>query len=129
MTATIQGIHHVKVPVTYLATSRQFYEALFRLTVLLEFPDSDGVVRGVAYQPVGGVSLALREDPDRAVALAGYDLIAFAVEPATGIEAWVAELDSRGIEHSDPAPGAVGTVVGFDDPDHLKIVLYAGAPQ
>ena len=129
MTATIQGIHHVKVPVTNLATSRQFYEALFGLAMLREFPDGDGVVRGVAYQPVGGVSLALREDPERAIALAGYDLLAFAVERAAGIDAWVARLDSLGIEHSEPVPGAVGTVVGFDDPDHLKIVLYAGAPQ
>jgi catechol 2,3-dioxygenase-like lactoylglutathione lyase family enzyme len=128
MMATIQGIHHVKVPVTVLATSREFYEGLLGFAVLREFPDADGVVRGVAYQPVGGVSLALREDPERAVAMAGYDLIAFAVEPAAGIDTWVAHLDSLGIEHSDPVPGAMGTVVGLDDPDHLKIVLYA-SPQ
>ncbi len=36
--------------------------------------------RGVAYRPLGGVSYALRQDPGRAAALAGYDPVAFAVD-------------------------------------------------
>lgn len=65
MKPAIRAIHHVKIPVTNLEASRAFYERLFDLVVLLEFRDADGIPRGVAYRPLGGVSLALREDPDR----------------------------------------------------------------
>jgi catechol 2,3-dioxygenase-like lactoylglutathione lyase family enzyme len=121
---SICGVHHVKIPVTNLTSSRAFYEQLFDLDVLMEFPDSDGVPRGVAYRPLGGVSLALREDPDRAAALAGYDVIAFAVVDVVAVDAWVSYLDSRGIRNSGRVQGSVGPVVGFDDPDHIQIVLY-----
>ena len=125
MKPSIRGIHHVKIPVMNLATSRAFYEQLFDLDVLLEFPDSDGVARGVAYRSLGGVSLALREDRDRAAALAGYDLVAFAVADAAAVDAWVCYLDAMRITNSGRVEGSMGTVVGFDDPDQLKIVLYS----
>jgi catechol 2,3-dioxygenase-like lactoylglutathione lyase family enzyme len=127
MMPKIRGVHHVKVPVTSLATSRTFYEQLFGLVVLREFADDDGVTRGVAYRPMGGVSLALRQDPARAAALAGYDLVAFSVDDVGAIDAWVAHLDALHIENSGPVPAAIGTVVGFDDPDGIKIVLYSNA--
>jgi len=125
MSPVIRGIHHVKVPVTDLAVSREFYERLFDLVVLVEFGDRDGIIRGVAYCPLGGVSLALREDPVRAAALAGYDLVAFAVDDDVAIDAWVAQLNTLQIANSGPVPGAIGTVVGFDDPDRIKVVLYS----
>ncbi|MGZ4626832.1 MAG: VOC family protein [Kineosporiaceae bacterium] len=129
MKPAIRAIHHVKIPVTNLEASRAFYERLFDLVVLMEFHDADGVPRGVAYRPLGGVSLALREDPDRAAALAGYDLVALAVDDAAAIDAWVAYLDTLQIENSGPVPGAIGSVVGFDDPDRIKIVLYSRTPR
>lgn len=50
----ILGVHHVKVPVVNLARSREWYERLFGVEALIEFPDEDGVVRGVAYPPLNG---------------------------------------------------------------------------
>jgi catechol 2,3-dioxygenase-like lactoylglutathione lyase family enzyme len=41
------GIHHVKLPVSDLARSREWYERVLAFTVEREFPDDDGVVRGV----------------------------------------------------------------------------------
>jgi catechol 2,3-dioxygenase-like lactoylglutathione lyase family enzyme len=42
------GIHHLKLPVSDLARSREWYEPVLGYTVEREFPDDDGVVRGVA---------------------------------------------------------------------------------
>jgi catechol 2,3-dioxygenase-like lactoylglutathione lyase family enzyme len=127
MRPPIRGIHHVKIPVTSLQRSREFYESILDLSVLLEFRDDDGVVRGVAYSPVGGVSYALREDPVRAAALAGYDPVAFAVDDDPAIDTWVTHLNGLGIENSGRVQGTMGSVVGFADPDGISVVLYANA--
>jgi Glyoxalase/Bleomycin resistance protein/Dioxygenase superfamily len=73
------GVHHVKVPVTDLGRSRAWYESVFGIEMMIEFPDDDGTVRGVAYAPINQLTLSLREDPERAAALAGFH-----PEPAGG---------------------------------------------
>lgn len=56
------GIHHVKLPVSDLARSREWYERVLGYTIELEFPDDDGVVRGVGGRLTGaGVPIALRQ--------------------------------------------------------------------
>jgi catechol 2,3-dioxygenase-like lactoylglutathione lyase family enzyme len=62
----LAGIFGVKFPVRDLAASRDWYEKVFGLTLEFEFPDDDGVVRGVAYSApgLGDVGVALRERPD-----------------------------------------------------------------
>lgn len=49
----LAGIFGVKFPVRDLAASRAWYERVFGLTLEFEFPDDDGVVRGVAYSASG----------------------------------------------------------------------------
>jgi catechol 2,3-dioxygenase-like lactoylglutathione lyase family enzyme len=125
---TVCGVHHVKLPVSDIVASRAFYEDLFTLNVLHDFLDGDGGARGVAYAPIGGVSLGLREDPVRATAQRGYDPLAFSVEDNMAIHAWIAHLGSHGIPVTGPAAGTTGLVVGFDDPDGITIVLYSSSP-
>ena len=70
----LAGIFGVKFPVRDLAVSRAWYEQVFGLTLIYEFPDDDGVVRGVAYTApgLGDTAVALRERPDVA-GLSGFD--------------------------------------------------------
>jgi len=61
------GIHHVKLPVSDLARSREWYERVLGHTVEREFPDDDGVIRGVGGRlPGAGVPVALRQDAQAA---------------------------------------------------------------
>jgi len=57
----LAGIFGVKFPVRDLAASRDWYEKVFGLTLEFEFPDDDGVVRGVAYSApeLGDIGVAL----------------------------------------------------------------------
>ena len=73
------------------------------LTVGMTFPDANGVVRGVAgtVPGLGDTMLALREDPVRAGAAAGFDPIAFRVGTG-GLTAWANHLDKLGINHTPP---------------------------
>ena len=120
----VSGVHHVKIPVANLGRSREWYERLLGLTAELEFRDDDGTVRGVAFHPIGGVGLALREDPDRAAALQGWDPIAFAVHTRAELDDVVAALDRAGVPHSDVIRASLGWMLAATGPDDQQVRFY-----
>ena len=127
-TPAIIGIHHVKFPVRDLQTSREWYERVLGLQVLVDFPDADGVVRGLAgllpgVQPPLGV--ALRENPGAAIGNKGFDPISFAIADREAAEAWAERLDVLGIEHTPVRQGSLGWVLDMTDPDGTVIRLYS----
>ena len=120
----ILGLHHVKVPVTDLPRSRQWYEQVFDLEPEIEFPDDEGVVRGVSYRAKEGFTLALRENPPVAAALSGYDPFAILLQGRADIEAWAARLDELGVEHSPVIEATIGWLMSFYDPDGMQLRFY-----
>ena len=48
MPPALSDVHHLKIPVSDLTRSRQWYEQVLGLRVTTEFRDDDGVVRGLA---------------------------------------------------------------------------------
>jgi catechol 2,3-dioxygenase-like lactoylglutathione lyase family enzyme len=122
---TIDGIHHVKLPVSDVARSRAWYERVLGFALEIEF-EEDGVVRGVALAR-GGVALALREDQQRAKALSGFDALALRVPTRDEVHAWRARLDEAGEPHGGVVTGHHGgaVLVGLHDPDGIEIRLYA----
>ena len=125
MPGEILGLHHVKVAVTDLERSRAWYERVFDLEPILEWPDSQGVVRGVRYRAKGGFALALREEPAIARATVGYDPFAILVKGRGDVESWASRLDGLGIAHSPVTAGALGWLLWFDDPDGLQLKIYS----
>jgi catechol 2,3-dioxygenase-like lactoylglutathione lyase family enzyme len=121
----LAGIFAVKLPVGDLVTSRAWYEKVFGLRVLFEFPDDDGVVRGVAYDApgLGDTGVALRERPDLA-GLSGFDPVVFAVADRAAVHAWAAHLDGLGVANQ-VVQATIGWMVVFHDPDGLEIHLYS----
>ena len=124
---SLRGIFAVKLPVADLARSQAWYERVFGFEPELEFPDDDGVVRGVAGRLPGvdGVMLALRESPDHALGVAGFNLVNFSVEDKASVEAWADRLDELGIEHSPVIDATVGWIVVLHDPDGIELHLYS----
>jgi catechol 2,3-dioxygenase-like lactoylglutathione lyase family enzyme len=120
----ILGLHHIKVPVTDLDRSRAWYQRVFELEPMLEFPDADGVVRGVAYQPLNGFCLALREHPTVARAMAGFDPFAILLGDQPDVQYWADRLDTLGIEHSPIIQATTGWLLAFRDPDGLELLFY-----
>lgn len=121
----LAGIFGVKFPVRDLAVSRAWYEQVFGLTLIYEFPDDDGVVRGVAYTApgLGDTAVALRERPDVA-GLSGFDPVIFAVDDRAAVHAWAAHLDALGVANQ-VVEATIGWMVLFHDPDGLEIHLYS----
>jgi catechol 2,3-dioxygenase-like lactoylglutathione lyase family enzyme len=80
----LAGVHHLKLPVRDLVRSRHWYESRLGYQVQMEFVE-EGVLRSLALQhPAGGPQLALRLDPQRTEAAAGFDYFAIGVTD----EAW-----------------------------------------
>lgn len=123
----ILGLHHVKIPVTDLSRSRAWYERVFDLQPVMEFPDEDDVVRGVVYQPKNAFTLALRENPAAARGLAGFDPFAILLQGEPDVQAWADRLDALDIEHSAVIEATIGWILSFHDPDGLELRFYTAA--
>jgi catechol 2,3-dioxygenase-like lactoylglutathione lyase family enzyme len=120
------GIHHVKLPVSDLARSREWYERVLGFTVMLEFPDNDGVVRGVGGRlPGAGVLVGLRQNAQAAAGNAGFDPVGFAIADRVAAEEWTAHFDALGVRHSGIRAATRGWVVDVYDPDGLTVRLYS----
>ncbi|GAA4537246.1 VOC family protein [Pseudonocardia xishanensis] len=116
----------VKLPVANLPRSLEFYREVFGFAPWLEFPDSDGVVRGVAGDLPGCEGgLALRETPE-AHSQPGLELL-LGVADRAAIEEWTAHLDAAGVAHSPVIDASVGWLVVLHDPDGHEIHLYTEA--
>ena len=125
--AAVSGFHHVKLPVSDLARTRDWYERVLGFTVDIEFVD-DGVVTGLALtDPDRTVAVALHHDPARAGALSGFDAISLRVPTREGVKEWRTRLDELGERHGALMTGHRGgtVLVGLRDPDGVEIRLYA----
>ncbi len=125
-TATIIGVHHVKFPVSDLQRSREWYERVLGLQVLVDFPDADGVVRGLAgllpdAQPP--LAIALRQNYSSAAGNNGFDPVSFAIADREAANAWAERLDSLGIEHTPVRQNSLGWTLDMSDPDGTVIRL------
>jgi catechol 2,3-dioxygenase-like lactoylglutathione lyase family enzyme len=117
----------VKLPVSDLARTRDWYERVLGFVVDIEFVE-EGVVTGLALTaPDRTVAVALRHDPARAAALSGFDVVSLRVPTREGVKEWRARLDELGERHGAMMTGYRGgtVLVGLRDPDGVEIRLYA----
>jgi len=123
---TIDGLRGVKLPVTDLPRSLAWYQQVFGVEPWIEFPDEGGVVRGVACSVpgLGETGIALRENPDAARGIAGFDPMNWHVPDRPDLEAWALFLDDLGIPHSPVIDASLGWLLVFHDPDGIEHHLY-----
>lgn len=121
---TVRGLHHVKVPVSDLTRSRAWYETVLPLSPHLEFPDDSGTVRGVAYHPLGNLTLCLREDRPRARALAGFNPLAVLVATRADLDDIAAHLDQLAVTRGPVLTATLGWLLSAADPDRIELRFY-----
>jgi catechol 2,3-dioxygenase-like lactoylglutathione lyase family enzyme len=125
--SALSGFHHVKLPVSDVARSRDWYLRVLGLQVVIEFVEDD-VLMGVALVDAAEtLSIALRHDPARAAALSGFDAMALLVPARDDVKRWCARLDDLDESHGGVVTGHNGgsVLVGLHDPDGIEIRLYA----
>ena len=117
------GLHHVRVPVSDVLASRDWYAEALGLSPILVTEDED-MVTGVVMGHPSGVVVGLHFAPEIANALSGFAVIGLAV---TDLEAWVLHLDGLGVAHSGIIDSHLGRCVRVDGPDGLVIDLNTPA--
>ncbi len=124
----IEGIHHIKLPVTDLARSLDFYEQLLGAERIPAFdhkdPDTGDVYAFICDVPGLGTKLELRLNPEHAERQRKFDPVTIAVADRAMLRRWTERLDELGIEHSDEIAAIQAWLVTFDDPDQHRLRFY-----
>ncbi|APB00227.1 VOC family protein [Nocardia seriolae] len=125
MIPILAGVHHLKLPVSDLPRSIDWYRTRLGYTVGVEFTEQ-GVLRGgVLHHPVGGPMLGLRLSPERAAAAAGFDYFSIGVPDRPAIEALARHLESLGESHAGVHQASLGWILPeLHDPDGHEIRFY-----
>lgn len=135
MVVTSTSIAHIRLTVTDIERSRQFYESVFGWPVFLEVPDNaDEATRsqlsflfgGVIYD-LGGTLLGLRPvatdrfDENRV----GLGHLAFRLSSKDQLDSAAAHLDDVGVAHEPVKDIGPTYILQFRDPDNIALELTA----
>ncbi len=135
----VGGIHHLRLTVTDVSRSREFYTSLLGFDVAVESPPADDPSAAAVYPVLwggvvlvrGGLLMGLRPvapagdrfDEDRV----GLDHLSFSVTSREELDEAARLFDERGVPH-----GEITTLEGFGihilpfrDPDNIQIELTA----
>jgi catechol 2,3-dioxygenase-like lactoylglutathione lyase family enzyme len=124
-TPALAGIHHLKLPVGDLGRSRDWYHSRLGYRVLSEFVEQGTLMGYSLGHPNGGPPLALRLDPDRARAAAGFDYFAIGVPDRAAIDDLARCLDALGESHAGVHRASFGWILPMlHDPDGHEIRFY-----
>ena len=122
---SLAGVHHLKLPVSDLRRSQQWYEACLGYRLSEEFHD-DGQLTGIGMEhPNGGPGIAFRLDPERARAAAGFDYFSIGVPDKQSIEALATRLSDLGEDHAGVHFATFGWILPMlHDPDGHEVRFY-----
>jgi glyoxylase I family protein len=132
-------IHHLRLTVTDVARSRQFYTSLLGFEVAVESPppgdpaaaETFKILFGGCVMIRGNLLMGLRPmapasdrfDPDRV----GLDHLSFSVPSRADLEQAIEMFDERGVTHGEitTLPSFGIDVLSFEDPDGVQLELTA----
>jgi glyoxylase I family protein len=132
-------IHHLRLTVTDVARSREFYTSLLGFQVAAESPPPDDPSAGEVFKILfggvvmirGNLIMGLRPmapagdrfDPDRV----GLDHLSFGVGSREDLEEALRLFDERGVPHGviTTLPSFGIDVLPFEDPDGVQLELTA----
>jgi catechol 2,3-dioxygenase-like lactoylglutathione lyase family enzyme len=133
------GFAHVRITVTDIARSKEFYDKVFGWPIAIDASDSidepgiedapEKFYGGVIYQTPQGTLFGLRPVGSSAFdsAQTGLDHVSFAVSSRADLEAAQAGLSEAGVEHGQitDLDDAGMAILSIQDPDDINIELCA----
>ena len=121
----LAGVHQLKLPVTDLARSREWYQTRLGYRVQIEFVEQGQLIGYGLEHPNGGPVLGLRLNRERARAAAGFDYFAIGVPGKDAIEQLAARLTALGEQHAGVHWASIGWILPhLHDPDGHEIRFY-----
>ncbi len=121
----LDGIHHIKIPVTDLDLSRRWYESRLCYQLEIEFVEQ-GTLMGIGLvHPAGGPNIALRLDPERSAGLGDFDFFSIGVPDKASIELLAERLTELGEAHAGVHFAGIGWILpSLHDPDGHEVRFY-----
>jgi catechol 2,3-dioxygenase-like lactoylglutathione lyase family enzyme len=121
----LAGIHHLKLPVTDLARSLEWYRSRLGYQVQVEFIEQGTLMGYGLGHPAGGPALGLRLDPERARAAAGFDYFAIGVADKAAMDLLAGRMDKLGQAHAGVHRASMGWILPeVLDPDGHALRFY-----
>ncbi|SDQ30912.1 Catechol 2,3-dioxygenase [Curtobacterium sp. UNCCL20] len=123
----IDGIHHLKLPVSDLPRALAFYERVLgaeRIPEADHFRPNGDLFAHICRVDGLGTMLELRLHPVRAVLQRGFDPITVLVPDRAALDAWARHLDEVGVTHSPVLVGIQAWLLVVPDPDGTVLRLY-----
>ena len=137
MPVPVEGFAHVRITVTDIDRSKQFYDSVFGWDVAFELPDGAdektreqlGFLFGGVIYAFGGGLFGLRpvasESDELSEDRVGLDHVSFAVASINALRDAAATLDSLGVEHEQIKDLGRMAILEFRDPDGVALELTA----
>jgi hypothetical protein len=120
---SITGFHHVRLPVSDVFVSRDWYADVLGLEPILDYEEEDRVIGTVLQHPCGLV-LGLHAAPERARMLADFVVVSLCVGSKADLERCALCLDRANVEHSGIQSGNLGWYIDMPDPDGMMVELH-----
>jgi nucleotide-binding universal stress UspA family protein/catechol 2,3-dioxygenase-like lactoylglutathione lyase family enzyme len=117
---TMVGLHHVRVPVSDVLVSRDWYSDVLGFDPML-VSEEETSISGEALLHPSGLVVGLHTDPGAAAALKGFCVLGLGVD---NLPEWVDYLDRCDISHGPVELGPSGKHVCINDPDGLVVELH-----
>jgi catechol 2,3-dioxygenase-like lactoylglutathione lyase family enzyme len=126
MVPTLDGVHHLKLPVTDLDRSIDWYRSRLGYEVVIVFREG-GVRTGVTMAHQGrGPMLGLVHAPDKARAAAGFDYFSIGVPDRARLVELAEHLTDLGEQHAGVHFGTLGWILPMlHDPDGHEVRFYS----
>lgn len=125
MVPELAGVHHLKLPVSDLTRSIEWYATRFGYRVVVEFREGDRLTGVSLDHPNGGPGLALVEAAELAKASAGFDYFAIGVPDRAAMLALADHLTALGDAHAGVHFATLGWILPLlHDPDGHEVRLY-----
>ncbi|OFI37115.1 glyoxalase-like domain protein [Arthrobacter sp. SW1] len=121
----LDGVHHLKLPVSDIKRSVEWYGSRLGYQVTTEFTEKDKLVGVIMNHPAGGPVFGLRLDPELAARAAGFDYFSIGVPTKEDLESLAARLKDFGDGHAGVHFATVGWILpGTHDPDGHEVRFY-----